>query len=217
MGWNWAKWALAGATGGLSALTEIFNGPAEKKREEKAAAEAKAKADKEQAEQTKKAKQAEEIAAGEMAETEATQTASTSAIQAQNSGLNRERAGMNSNINLANRSNANNALAGINASTQADYLNRIGQANALDQQANNMEKGALLNTLGSAVQGAGAGMKMGASMFGTSDENEKCPISKSLDYIKDAYSDGISDSEIIDKVNHLFEMKSQLDKLKENK
>lgn len=163
-----------------------------------------------------------ELAAGELAETEAQQNATTSAIQAQNAGLNKERAGMMGEANLANRSNANNALAGIAASTQADYLNKIGQANALQQQAENMQKGAALNTAGATVSGAAQGLATGASMFGTSDENEKCGCSD-LDFIKNYYSNKAEHSkkdmtpQILEQAQKMFELKAQLDKLKENK
>lgn len=157
-----------------------------------------------------------ELTAGELAETEAQQNATTSAIQAQNAGLNKERAGMMGEANLANRSNANNALAGIAASTQADYLNKIGQANALQQQADNMQKGAALNTAGATVSGAAQGLANGASMFGTSDENEKC--SPDLDFIKNYYSQKKDMTpQILEQAQKMFELKAQLDKLKENK
>lgn len=167
-------------------------------------------------EATETAKQA-ELAAGELAETEAQQNATTSAIQAQNAGLNKERAGMMGEANLANRSNANNALAGIAASTQADYLNKIGQANALQQQAENMQKGAALNTVGATVSGAAQGLATGASMFGTSDENEKCGCSD-LDFIKNYYGNKKNMTpQILEQAQKMFELKAQLDKLKENK
>lgn len=163
-----------------------------------------------------------ELAAGELAETEAQQNATTSAIQAQNAGLNKERAGMMGEANLANRSNANNALAGIAASTQADYLNKIGQANALQQQAENMQKGAALNTAGATVSGAAQGLATGASMFGTSDENEKTGCSD-LDFIKNYYGNKKKDMTpqtpvplILEQAQKMFELKAQLDKLKCN-
>jgi len=182
----------------------------------------------EQAEQAAAAEEAAEtakqakLAAGELAETEAQQNATTSAIQAQNAGLNKERAGMMGEANLANRSNANNALAGIAASTQADYLNKIGQANALQQQAENMQKGAALNTAGATVSGAAQGLSTGASLFGTSDENEKTSCSD-LDFIKNYYSNKAEHqkkdmtSQILEQAQKMFELKAQLDKLKENK
>lgn len=167
-------------------------------------------------EATETAKQT-ELASGELAETEAQQNATTSAIQAQNAGLNKERAGMMGEANLANRSNANNALAGIAASTQADYLNKIGQANALQQQAENMQKGAGLNTAGATVSGAAQGFVNGASMFGTSDENEKTGCSD-LDFIKNYYGNKKNmTSQILEQAQKMFELKAQLDKLKENK
>ncbi len=156
-----------------------------------------------------------ELTAGDLAETEAQQNATTSAIQAQNAGLNKERAGMMGEANLANRSNANNALAGIAASTQADYLNKIGQANALQQQAENMQKGAALNTAGATVSGAAQGLATGASMFGTSDENEKTGCSD-LDFIKNYYGNKKNmTSQILEQAQKMFELKAQLDKLKE--
>lgn len=170
------------------------------------------------AEEAKKEAEQTKLAAGELAETEAQQNATTSAIQTQNSGLNKERAGMMGEANLANRSNANNALSGIAASTQADYLNKIGQANALQQQADNLEKGSALNTAGATVSGAAQGLATGASMFGTSDENEKTSCSD-LDFIKNYYSKKKDMTpQILEQAQKMFELKAQLDKLKkENK
>lgn len=198
--------------------TASGEGHFEKTEEQKEKEKAQSEAAEEAAETAKQA----ELAAGDLAETEAQQNATTSAIQAQNAGLNKERAGMMGEANLANRSNANNALAGIAASTQADYLNKIGQANALQQQAENMQKGAALNTAGATVSGAAQGLSNGVSMFGTSDENEKCGCSD-LDFIKNYYSNKKKDMApqtpvplILEQAQKMFELKAQLDKLKCN-
>lgn len=91
-----------------------------------------------------------------------------------NAGINKSRAGMlgsqrasadtsvAQNQYMANRSTA--------ASTQADYLEKMAQADALDQQAKNMNKAAGLATLSAGLQGAGSGAAMGAVI---SDENMK--------------------------------------------
>ncbi len=110
-----------------------------------------------------------------------------------NAGINKSRAGMlgsqkasadNSvaqNQYMANRSSA--------ASTQADYLEKMAQANALDQNARNMGRAAGLAALSGALQGAGSGAAMGAVV---SDENMKDPIDdntlqESIKEFKDLY------------------------------
>lgn len=88
-----------------------------------------------------------------------------------NAGMGRSRSGL-----LGDVSSTTNAISvGTNAygssiqnqgSTQADYLNKMGQACALCNCASNMSKGALLNSLGAAAAGAGAGASLGASISG---------------------------------------------------
>lgn len=86
-----------------------------------------------------------------------------------NAGMGKARAGL-----LGDSSAATNAIStGNNAysssiqnqgSTQADYLAKMGQACALCNCAQNINKGALMNAVGAAFQGGGAGASLGASM-----------------------------------------------------
>lgn len=52
------------------------------------------------------------------------------------------------------------------ASSQADYLNKLGYSQALDSQASNLEKGATLNNIASFLGGAATGAKTGLSLSG---------------------------------------------------
>lgn len=86
-----------------------------------------------------------------------------------NAGMGRSRSGL-----LGDVSSTTNAIStGTNAygssiqnqgSTQADYLNKMGQACALRNCASNMSSGALFNSIGAAASGAGAGANLGASI-----------------------------------------------------
>ena len=94
-----------------------------------------------------------------------------------NAGINKSRAGMlgsqkasTDNSVAQNQYTANRSSA---ASTQADYLEKMAQADALDQNARNMSKSAGLAAFSGALQGAGTGAAMGAVV---SDENMKDPI-----------------------------------------
>lgn len=114
------------------------------------------------------------------------QSAKNAEIAARNTGMNRARASTQASQNAATQStqNANNmglALRSQSQGTQNDYLNKMNYANSLDQQASNIQSGAALNTIGSALQGAGNGAKFGA---GLSDEN--CKKSPSLREMFDA-------------------------------
>lgn len=91
-----------------------------------------------------------------------------------NAGINKSRAGMlgsqsaSSDTSVAqSQYQANRSTA---ASTQADYLEKMAQADALDQQAKNVSKASGLATLSAGLQGAGSGAAMGAVI---SDENMK--------------------------------------------
>lgn len=89
-----------------------------------------------------------------------------------NAGMGKARAGL-----LGDSSSATNAISiGNNAysssiqnqgSTQADYLMKMGQACALCNCAQNINNGALMNAVGAAFQGAGAGASLGASYGGS--------------------------------------------------
>ena len=114
------------------------------------------------------------------------QSAKNAEIAARNTGMNRARASTQASQNAATQStqNANSmgsALRSQSQGTQNDYLNKMNYANSLDQQASNIQSGAALNTIGSALQGAGNGAKFGA---GLSDEN--CKKSPSLREMFDA-------------------------------
>lgn len=105
----------------------------------------------------------------------AVQTAKNAEVAARNTGMNRARASTQASQNAQQQINQNatgmgSTLRGQAQGTQNDYLNKMNYANALDQQASNIQSGAALNTIGSALQGAGNGAKFGA---GLSDENAK--------------------------------------------
>lgn len=112
------------------------------------------------------------------ANTEAQATAQANKTANINAGMNKSRAGMlGSQASNSTQSNAVNYAAGnraSNASTQADYLQKMAAADGLDQQASNMDKAAGLAALSGALQGAGSGASTGAAMQSTiSDENAK--------------------------------------------
>lgn len=95
------------------------------------------------------------------------------AIQARKAGINagmgKARAGLlgdaTSNTNTSNvYNNAYSASIQNQGSTQADYLQKMGQVAGIDCQAKNMQSGAALNTAGAALQGSGQGASLGASL-----------------------------------------------------
>ena len=95
------------------------------------------------------------------------------AIQARKAGINagmgKARAGLlgdaTSNTNTSNvYNNAYGASIQNQGSTQADYLQKMGQVTGAECQAKNMQSGANLNAVGAALQGAGAGASLGASL-----------------------------------------------------
>lgn len=100
--------------------------------------------------------------------------AEKNAAAAASAGINKSRAGMLSDnaaqqsqtSNVSNIATANSSQA---ASTQADYLQKMAQADALDQQARNMKSGAALTAIGGGIQGAATGASFGL----ISDENMK--------------------------------------------
>lgn len=108
---------------------------------------------------------------------EAQQNAENQARSSASAGINKSRAGMLSENNSQqsqtnNVSNIYGANTAQNASTQADYLQKMAQADALDQQASNMRKGAGLTALGNGISGAMTGATVGATL-GMSDERAK--------------------------------------------
>jgi hypothetical protein len=95
------------------------------------------------------------------------------AIQARKAGINagmgKARAGLlgdaTSNTNTSNvYNNAYGASIQNQGSTQADYLQKMGQVTDAECQAKNMQSGAALNTAGATLQGAGSGASLGASI-----------------------------------------------------
>ena len=64
------------------------------------------------------------------------------------------------------QSNIGSALRNAGTSTQADYLNKLGYVQGLEQNAQNMKAGAFLNNLGGIFQGAATGAKTGMSLGG---------------------------------------------------
>lgn len=87
---------------------------------------------------------------------------------ARNSGANRvaSSAIAGANTPMGSQSQMQSAMRNAANSTQADYLSKMGYANALDLQSKNLEKGAFLNTMSSIFGGAGQGAETGASIGG---------------------------------------------------
>lgn len=91
--------------------------------------------------------------------------------------------------------------AAQNASTQADYRDKMAQADIMDTKAENMAKGAKIMPWAAALQGAGQGAQIGG-IFG-SDEN-----------IKEA-DDGIDDNKLNEAISQFKSLYKQLQELKE--
>ena len=95
--------------------------------------------------------------------------ASAQRLASINAGMNSARAGL---LGDTGTSNTMTGLGGYTSSisnqgsTQADYLNKMGQAAAAQCCAQNMQNGAMLNTAGAALQGAGQGASLGAGLQG---------------------------------------------------
>lgn len=125
------------------------------------------------------------------------------ANSARESGVNASRAG-----NMAGANNSSSALtsglyqagAAQNAATQADYRNKMAQADIMDTQANNMAKGAKLMPWAAGLQGFGQGMQLGGLM---SDEN-----------CKEAPADGIDDQKLIEAMEQFKSLYNKLQELK---
>ena len=136
------------------------------------------------------------------------QEASANATANINAGMNAGTAGLlgsaNANSNVADTANTMyQGNRATQASTQADYLEKMADSAALDQQVSNLQKGSTLNTIGAAIGGAGAGASMGASI---SDENMKeDPNSNNKE---------VDINELLEKVEQFFELKKRLDELK---
>lgn len=134
----------------------------------------------------------------------AQQAASANALQNASAGINRSRAGM---LGSNAASGAQTADTGIyntakqqTQTTNADYLSKMKQADALDTQAKYMSKAQPLATAASALQGAGQGLMMGTML---SDEDSK----------KEP-SDGIDDDKLNEAIARFKSLTEQLKHLK---
>jgi len=139
----------------------------------------------------------------------AEQEASANATANINAGMNAGTAGLlgsaNANANVADTANAMyQGNRATQASTQADYMEKMADAKSLDQQVKNMENASHLNTISAVMQGAGAGASLGSM----SDENMKeSPEGSSNNREVDI-------NELLEKVAQFFELKKRLDELK---
>lgn len=125
------------------------------------------------------------------------------ANSAREAGTNASRSGMMAGVN----NQAAGLLNGLyqtgiaqNASTQADYRNKMAQADAMDTKAGNMAKGAKIMPWASALQGTGQGAQLGMML---SDEN-----------VKEA-DDGINDDKLNEAISQFKSLYKQLKELKE--
>lgn len=126
------------------------------------------------------------------------------ANSAREAGTNASRSGMMAGVNNQAAGLLNGLYqtgAAQKASTQADYRNKMAQADAMDTKAGNMAKGAQILPWAAALQGAGQGAKIG---FG-SDEN-----------IKEA-ADGIDDNKLNEAISQFKSLYKQLNELKGNR
>ena len=127
------------------------------------------------------------------------------ANSAREAGTNASRSGMMAGVN----NQAAGLLNGLyqtgvaqNASTQADYRNKMAQADVMDNKAGNMAKGAQIMPWASALQGAGQGAQLGMML---SDEDTKEP------------ADGVDDAKLNEAISQFRSLYKQLQDLKENK
>ncbi len=123
-------------------------------------------------------------------------------------GINRSLSGIMGSQNASKQTaNVANPMYSANSSsassTQADYLEKMGQAKALDTQAGALNKSAGLASLASGIQGFGSGASVGAALA-TSDENCK-------------EKPEVSTEDLLEKVSQFMELYDKLQKLKENK
>ena len=89
-------------------------------------------------------------------------------LSARNAGANRAAASAmaGAQTDPTNQAAALSAAKNAGSYTQNDWLEKMGYANALSQQAANKKNGAFLDTIGAIFSGAGAGAGMGASLGG---------------------------------------------------
>lgn len=132
--------------------------------------------------------------AGGAAEREAANSAREAGTNASRSGMmagvNNQAAGLLNGLYQAN--------AAQKASTQADYRDKMAQADIMDTKADNMAKGAQIMPWASALQGAGQGAQLGMML---SDENAK-------------EADGIDDDKLNEAISQFKSLYSQLQELK---
>lgn len=139
---------------------------------------------------------AEAAGAGAASEREAANTARESGVNAARSG------------NMAGANNSAQALtnglyqagAAQNAATQADYRDKMSQADIMDTQAGNMAKGAKLQPWNAGLQGLGQGFQLGMML---SDENSK-----------EAPVDGIDDDKLKEAIEQFKSLYAQLQEIK---
>lgn len=125
------------------------------------------------------------------------------ANSARESGVNSARSG-----NMAGANNSAQALtnglyqagAAQNAATQADYRDKIAQADIMDTKAGNMAKGAKLMPWNAGLQGLGQGFNLGMLL---SDENSK-----------EAPVDGIDDDKLKEAIEQFKSLYAQLQEIK---
>lgn len=126
------------------------------------------------------------------------------ANSAREAGTNASRSGMMAGVNNQAAGLLNGlyqTAAAQNASTQADYRNKMAQADVMDTKAGNMAKGAKIMPWASALQGAGQGAQLGMTF--TSDENAK------------EADDGIDDKQLNEAITQFKSLYKQLQELKE--
>lgn len=128
-------------------------------------------------------------------------------------GINRSMAGMlgaqNASNNTANTANAmySGNRSGA-ASTQADYLEKMGQSKALDTQAGALSKSAGMAGLAAGLQGLGSGASVGAALA-TSDENCKTSLDDKKEVSKE-----VSTEELLGMAQQFMDLYKKLSELK---
>lgn len=123
-----------------------------------------------------------------------------------NAGINKSRAGMLGSQTASSSGSAENTANAVysgnqasQAATQGDYLQKMGQAKALEQQAQNISNSAGLAGVSGFLGGASSGASLGASL---SDENAKVP------------PDGIDEDELVKSIKQFKELYNELKQLK---
>lgn len=135
------------------------------------------------------------------------QQARASEKAARNAGLGNSRAasvgsGTSANTYANALNSARGTMSSQSASTQADYMEKLGQGLALKNQADNLSNSAKYAGISGALQGGAAGLSMGATI---SDENAK------------QSTDPIDDDELNKAIEEFKMLKERLDELKRSK